>query len=239
GEGETVGTQESPDGPRTSALKFWSDDRKSLICEGAGYWQYLPVENGVRFLTAYDYRVRFGRLGRVIDVLIFRPLITWATAWSFDRLRLWIECRIEPAESLRLALIHATARLGLAFVWLYQGIVPKLLWQHADELAMFADGGWTGDAARLALWALGSCEIAFGLSLLAARRTSRHFVATIVLATLATLAVAVASPRFLAAAFNPVSLNTLMAALAAVGLLAERNLPSARRCRFCRRVEGP
>jgi hypothetical protein len=238
GEGETFGTRANDAGQRTSALKFWSNDSKSLIREGSGYWQYVPVRDGVRFLTAYDYHVRFGRLGRAIDGLFFRPLITWATAWSFDRLRLWIERRVEPAASARLALIHWVARIGLVVAWLYQGIVPKLLQKHADELAMLADGGLTGDVARLALWFLGCCEIAFGLSLLAARRATWHFAATIVLTTLATLAVALASPRFLTAAFNPVSLNLLMSALAVVGLLTGRDLPSARRCRFDRPKEA-
>jgi hypothetical protein len=237
GEGEAVGARASLAGPRTSALKFWSNDSNALIREGAGYWQYVPTHDGVRFLTAYDYRVRFGRLGRAIDVLLFRPLITWATAWSFDRLRLWIERGADPAESARLALIHAVVRLGLAFAWLYQGIAPKLLEQHADELTMFADAGMTGGAAQLALFLLGLCEVAFGVSLLAARRATLHFVATVVLTTLATLAVAVASPRFLTAAFNPVSLNTLMTALAVVGLLTGRDLPSACRCRFDRSRE--
>jgi hypothetical protein len=239
GEGETVGSRARTAGPRTSALRFWSNDSKSLICEGSGYWQYVPTRDGVRFLTAYDYRVRFGLPGRAIDALLFRPLITWATAWSFDRLRLWIERRIEPSESARQALVHAVARLGLVVAWLYQGIVPKLLHQNADELAMFADGGLTGNAARLALSILGGCEVAFGLSLLVARRATYHFAATIALTTLATLAVAIASPRFLTAAFNPVSLNLLMTALAVVGLLTGRHLPSARGCRFRSPKEKP
>src|SRR5262245_21188674 len=138
GEGATVGTRVGTEGPCTSALKFWSNDPKSLIREGSGYWQYVPAEDGVRFLTAYDYRVRYGVLGHALDALLFRPLITWATAWRFDRLRIWIERRVDPAASVRLAIIHALARLGLAGVWLYQGIVPKILQQHLDELAMFA-----------------------------------------------------------------------------------------------------
>jgi hypothetical protein len=237
GEGATVGRQSGAAGPRTSALKFWSHDSKSLIREGSGCWQYVPTRDGVRFLTAYDYRVRFGLLGRAIDAVIFRPLLTWATAWSFDRLRLWIERRIEPAESARLAVIHWVARIGLVVAWLYQGIVPKILQQHADELAMLADGGLRGDTARLALIILGCCEIAFGLSMLAVWRATWHFATTILLTTTATLAVALASPRYLTAAFNPVSLNTLMAALAVVGLLTGSNLPSARRCRFHRPQE--
>src|SRR5204862_847803 len=124
GEGETVGKSEI-DGSRTSALKFWSEDHKSLIREGSGYWQYLPAAAGIRFLTWYDYSTRFGSAGRLFDALVFRPLIGWATAWSFDRLRLWLEKQIHPCSSLRQSLIYMLARLTVAFIWIYQGLVPK------------------------------------------------------------------------------------------------------------------
>ena len=42
GEGETVGSHDSANGQRTSALKFWSGDPKSLIRSGSGYWKYVP-----------------------------------------------------------------------------------------------------------------------------------------------------------------------------------------------------
>ena len=42
GAGESVGTAER-NGDRTSALRFWSDDRKSLIRKGSGYWRYAPT----------------------------------------------------------------------------------------------------------------------------------------------------------------------------------------------------
>src|ERR1700757_2567030 len=122
GEGESAGTQADPTGQRTSALKFWSADPKSLIQEGSGYWQYIPSSDGVRFLTWYDYRTRFGAAGRMIDQIMFRPLIGWATAWSFDRLRLWIEQDISPQTSMRMAMIHAFTRVGIAFVWGWQGL---------------------------------------------------------------------------------------------------------------------
>src|SRR5277367_4423223 len=102
GKGESVGNCEGLAGERSSALKFWSEDPKSLIREGSGYWKYIPSgENGctVRFLTGYDYEVRFGTVGHLVDRTLFRPLLGWATAWSFDRLRLWIEKGIDPAAS--------------------------------------------------------------------------------------------------------------------------------------------
>jgi hypothetical protein len=101
GEGESIGTKSADDGSRTSALRFWSHDRRSLILEGSGYWRYVPSVDGVRFLTSYDYRTRFGLAGRIIDRLLFRRLLGWATAWSFDRLRLWLEEGSEPEKSIR------------------------------------------------------------------------------------------------------------------------------------------
>src|SRR2546423_705319 len=45
GEGESVGHADRG-GDRTSALRFWSDDRKSLIRKGSGYWRYAPSRGG-------------------------------------------------------------------------------------------------------------------------------------------------------------------------------------------------
>jgi hypothetical protein len=230
GGGETLGEREGARGERTSALKFWSDDPKSLIREGAGYWRYVSTAEGVRFLTRYDYRVRFGAIGRAFDQLVFRRLIGWATAWSFDRLRLWIEKGIDPASSLRQSLIHVVSRCSLALVWLYQGAVPKLLMQHTDELAMLRESGVSATMAPRALQVVGWGEVIFGLAMLVLLRQRWHFVLNVGLMVFATVGVAIHSPQYLGAAFNPVSLNILMIELAVVGWLASGELPSARRC---------
>jgi hypothetical protein len=102
GTGESVGDRLGAAG-RTSALTFRSGDSKSLIREGSGYWRYVPTAHGVRFLTRYDYEPRWGIAGRLLDRLLFRRLLGWATAWSFDRLRIWLEDGIPPERSRRLA----------------------------------------------------------------------------------------------------------------------------------------
>jgi len=107
GEGETTGRKDGPGGSRTSALRFWSTDPRSLILEGSGYWRCVPTADGVRFLTGFDYRTRFGSVARAIDRLVLRRLLGWATAWSFDRLRLWLEYGVEPDESRRRLLPRA------------------------------------------------------------------------------------------------------------------------------------
>ncbi|MHC0434106.1 hypothetical protein ACX6XY_28640 [Streptomyces sp. O3] len=116
GTGVSAGEKRRPDGTRTSALRFSSAHPLSLLAEGGGYWRYVPDGDadggGVRFVTGYDYRPRWGRFGALADRLAFRPLMGWATAWSFDRLRLWLERGVSPERSLLSALAEVLLRLG-------------------------------------------------------------------------------------------------------------------------------
>ena len=111
GEGTSAGEKQRPDGTRTSALRFASRHPLSFIEKGKGYWRYVPAGDGIRFLTGYDYEPRWGRFGRIADRFVLRPLMEWATAWSFDRLRLWCERGITPEQSLRRGLTEGAARL--------------------------------------------------------------------------------------------------------------------------------
>ncbi|KJL41156.1 MULTISPECIES: SRPBCC family protein [Microbacterium] len=92
GNGTTIGERARPDGTRTSVLRFDSDSRLSPLGTGRGYWRYRPDGDDVVFTTGYDYSPQWGR---ALD-LIVRPLMGWATAWSFDRLRIWAETGIPP-----------------------------------------------------------------------------------------------------------------------------------------------
>ena len=230
GEGESEGSRIGTGGERVSALKFWSRDAKSLILEGSGYWRYVPTPDGIRFLTWYSYRTRFGLAGRLLDAAVFRPIMGWATAWSFDRLRLWIEQGIDPAVSGQRAVIHAVARLCIALVFLYHGLVPKLLYHDPTELAMLLAAGVPASMGDRALIAIGLGEVAFAGGLLAAWRARWPLLATAVLMVGALAGVAYSSPGMLRAAFNPVILNLAIAALALIGWVAARDLPSAARC---------
>jgi hypothetical protein len=92
GTGTTIGERDRPDGTRTSALRFEPDSVISPLGAGRGYWRYRPRGGAVTFSTGYDYEPAWGRLP---DALV-RPLIGWATAWSFDRLRIWAESGVPP-----------------------------------------------------------------------------------------------------------------------------------------------
>lgn len=114
GVGVHAGERRRPDGGCTSALMFASDHPLSVIDEGSGYWRYLPHGEVVRFATGYDYRPRWGALGRVVDATIVRPIMRWATAWSFDRLRIWAETDLSPEAARDRALLTVGARATAA-----------------------------------------------------------------------------------------------------------------------------
>ena len=225
GTGESVAAHVAEDGSATSSLQFASDDKLSLIREGAGYWRYIPTTEGLRFLTWYDYRVRFGAAGRLLDRL-FRPVIGWATAWSFDRMRLWAERDTAPELSMRFAVVHALSRIAVAAVWLWHGLVPKLLFRDADERIMLAHVGLPESWLP---W-IGSAEIVMALLVLSTWRWRGMFVLQALLMLVALLAVALQSPHYLTHAFNPVTLNLLVVVLSFIGWIASRDLPTASRC---------
>lgn len=230
GKGESAGTKDDA-GTRSSSLKFWSDDPKSLIKIGSGYWKYVPTGNVVRFFTWYDYETRFGLVGKALDRCLFRPLISWATAWSFDRLRLWIERGISPEESRDRTLIYSIARGTVAFTWLYHGVFPKILRHDAIELDLVQRVGTPASWLATAVTAAGLGEVIFGLLLLVLWRQKWPLWLTMVLMLAGIPVVAIAAPAYLTAAFNPVTLNLLLATMCVAALIAGRDLPSAQRCR--------
>jgi hypothetical protein len=232
GRGESLGTKEK-NGERTSVLKFWSEEWVSLIREGAGFWKYVPTADGLRFFTKYDYQTRFGWVGQVLDRIAFRPLIGWATAWSFDCLRLWLEMGQRPAVSRRLGLVDWLTRATLGVVWVYQGVVPKLLYPDTGELGILQGAGFSTAAAHRVAASVGVGEILFGLLfwLLPARLLRPvywlHVVGLLVLGSGAL----VSQPAVFVAPFNPLTLNLALMAMAAVRLLLPEDMvPSAARC---------
>ena len=225
-----MGRRDSTDGSSTSALKFGSDEPLSIIREGSGYWKYIPTDDGVRFLTWYDYRTRFSAVGAYFDRLIFRPLIGWATAWSFDRLRLWLEQDVAPEQAIRQWLIHTISRVALAAVFIYHGLIPKLLTRNVDEIAMVRDAGLAAGVAGSVVTALGILELSFAVALLVAWHRRWPLFVCLALMLLATAAVGMNSPRYFGAAFNPFTLNLAVASLAGIDLLVVGSIPSAARC---------
>lgn len=113
---------------------------------------------------------------------------------------------------------YAICRLSIAFIWCYHGIVPKLLGPHADELIMNMSLGLSAGQAVVLAKVAGLVEVFIGLSVLVFWRR-RWPLYTTVFAMLALLVfVVLVTPAMLTGAFNPVSTNLGMIALAVVAL---------------------
>ena len=111
GTGISLGERHRPDGSCTSALRFRADSRLSPIASGHGFWRYVPDGDAIRFFTGYDYEPAWQ--GPAGDRLLVRPVIGWMTAWSFDRLRLWLEHGISPRAALRRTVVAHAVRAGV------------------------------------------------------------------------------------------------------------------------------
>lgn len=118
------------------------------------------------------------------------------------------------------SLIHGFARVSTAIVWIYHGIVPKLIFTNPDELKLIQAGGISANDALLLLPVVGIAETGMGLLLLAtwAFRWPFYFSAAAMVAAL--IGVTMTSPAYLTGAFNPFSLNVAVFCLSVIGALS-------------------
>lgn len=228
GTGESAGGIEK-NGERVSSLKFWTDHPLSLIKEGSGYWKYIDTNEGTKFLTLYNYKTAFGTFGKVLD-FIFRPMLGWATAWSFDTLRLWVDKGIPPHLSFTRSLLFYITSFILSFIWIYQGLVPKILFQHTGELSLLQGTGWFQGYEANMLYLLGAVQIIFGLCFLIYGRSKLLHIGNIVALVLLGLGAGISDIMTLIAPFNPVTLTVAMIGLSLILLINLRDLPSAANC---------
>lgn len=226
GTGETIIEMNKNSGDRVSSLKFGTDHLLSIIKEGRGYWKYIQTKKGITFLTQYDYDTNHGWAGKVIDRWMFRPLLGWATAWSFDALKIWIEKGDHPRQLFRQFIMYWISSAVIAFVWIYHGLVPKLLFVHPEEISMFS-ALFPALPATTAVKGIGICEIIFGLLWLLPVRRKNWFLIHIGLLLMLTAAAAFAGIGVFLHPFNPASLHVALIGISIIGWINADNLPSA------------
>ena len=66
----------------------------------------------------------------------------------------------------RLQRVRLISRTALGLVWLYEGVVPKLLFLRSDQIDLVRSSGLSFDAPELTLHAMGVGQAAVGLWLL-------------------------------------------------------------------------
>lgn len=117
------------------------------------------------------------------------------------------------------AVIHQICRFTVGGIWVYQGLFPKLLGPHPDEIAMAHAFGITAaiqaDVSRL----VGVGEVLLGVALIALHKHAwPHWLSSVLMAILLAFVV-LFTPAYLTAAFNPVVMNLAAIALSAVAIL--------------------
>lgn len=120
----------------------------------------------------------------------------------------------------QLAAVHAVARVTLALVFLWHGIVPKLLYRHPDELELLRDSGLSAAGAVRTVMIVGWVEVAYAVVLLLAWRVRALFLVATIAMVVITPGIVLGSPRFVPAAFTPVTLNLCVAVLGTIGWMA-------------------
>jgi hypothetical protein len=231
GTGETIRSPGTSLSERMSVLSFASEQPISLIRRGGGYWKYKDNSDRVTFVTLFDYRTRFGVAGHLLDRLIFRPLFGYATAWSFDRLRIWLEEKIPPSVIAERALIHYVSVILIMLLWLYEGIVPKLLYPEAGELTLMKQVGWFAGIELLMVHLIGFGEVALGIASVIFHRKNGIYIAQILLLLTLTLPALLYEPHLLMSPFNPLTLAMPMIGLCLIARWSGRHLPQASRCK--------
>jgi len=131
------------------------------------------------------------------------------------------------------------ARAALGLVWVYQGLVPKLLAPERRELAILQATGFFVGHEYAALRLLGGIEMALGLAILA--RPAWRWPHAVTLGILPAFALSAfwAVPASFLGPFNPPTLILAMGALALIAWWGSRDAVSARHCRRQPGPDGP
>lgn len=118
-------------------------------------------------------------------------------------------------------LCYAVCRCAIAFVWFYHGLVPKLLHLHKDELAMSMALGLSRSGAEKIAVIGGVAEIGMSVVVLLFWRQRWPLIMTVLVMCGLLAFVILFQPALLGGAFNPVTTNIAVIALAVVGLHLE------------------
>ncbi|OME88206.1 hypothetical protein BK120_02525 [Paenibacillus sp. FSL A5-0031] len=231
GTGETSSTIFKDGNERVSTLTFASEQRMSLIRIGGGYWKYKDLGDKQSFITLFNYQTRFGIAGRILDRFLFRPLFGWATAWSFDRLRIWLEERIPPSVVAERALLHYLSVCFIVLLWCYEGFVPKLLFPETGELTMMRQVGWFKGMELQMVQLIGIGEMGLGVLIACFHRRKWIYIIHVLALISLTMPALLFYSELLKSPFNPITLTLPMIGLGLTAYLSRRHLPQASRCK--------
>lgn len=118
--------------------------------------------------------------------------------------------------------VNLSSRIGIGFLYIYHGLVPKILWLSPVEIELVRLSG-SGISAEIASPMAGTLEILLGLLIIFLRHAIWPvYIAGLSLAILL-LYTAFLMPALLIEAFNPVSTNILGLVLCYITINSQTN----------------
>ena len=121
-----------------------------------------------------------------------------------------------PPEIRALAFAERVSRVALALVWVYEGLIPKMLFTTEMEVDLVRRSGLYWPTPRGFLFFIGACEILGGLWLLSGRATRVAAALSIGLLVVLGALCAILEPGLLYHPFGGLSKNLGLLACAAV-----------------------
>ncbi len=109
-------------------------------------------------------------------------------------------------------------QITLALLWVYQGLVPKLLFQSSAEIQIWQAMGFDLQFAKIAVITSGIMEILFGAAFLVWRKSVLMHQLNILGLTGLLMLIVLLDPEQLTTAFNPVVMNIAMMILSIVAI---------------------
>lgn len=106
----------------------------------------------------------------------------------------------------------------LAILWIYQGLVPKILVQASDELRIWALQGVSAEHARVLMQISGCAEIVFGLLFFVFRKSLLLHALNLMAMLLLSGLIVWLDPSYFLQAFNPFVMNLAMATLSIIAI---------------------
>lgn len=111
-----------------------------------------------------------------------------------------------------------TINITLAVLWIYQGIVPKLIYHAADEQRLWQMNGFDEIIMLFMIEIAGYAEIIFGALFLIFRQSKILHILNILAMCGLGLLIIVTDIQYFQQAFNPFVMNVAMAMLSVVAL---------------------
>lgn len=104
-------------------------------------------------------------------------------------------------------------RFALAFFWFYQGLVPKLLNSHADEIAITNSLPWLPLSAPTMVIVFGCLEVVFGILVFLFYKKTVVYKLSILAMLMFLVMVVAFNGQFSISAFNVVTSNMMVIAI--------------------------